>query len=143
MPRGTQILGQPIDENKWEKAKKRASEEGHENDYDYIMGIYKKMMHLGEFNEKHIYDRKKKKQNLPEWKKNNWDSKKRKLKEVSKSSNRFHLVLGKSIELEEFRCGNCNALIFKGLNLEKSLIEVKCRSCGVMLVSGDTDVIQY
>lgn len=142
MPRGIKILGQPIDENKWERAKERASEEGHESDYDYIMDIYKKMMHLGEFNEQHIADRKKKKQKLLEWKEKNWDLKKRKLTEVTKSNNRFHLVLGKSIELEEFRCGNCDALIFKGLNLEKSLIEVKCRSCGVMLVSGDTNMVQ-
>ena len=46
----------------------------------------------------------------------------------------MRLVLVKG-ELDEFRCGACHALLFKGLNLEKSLIEVKCRSCGTLLVS--------
>lgn len=31
------------DEKKWEKAKELASEQGHEEEWDYIMGIYKKM----------------------------------------------------------------------------------------------------
>ena len=43
---GSKILGQPIDEDKWERAKQRAEEEGHGGEYDYIMGIYKRMMGL-------------------------------------------------------------------------------------------------
>lgn len=31
------------DEDKWSKAKKIASDEGHKDEYDYITGIYKKM----------------------------------------------------------------------------------------------------
>lgn len=46
----------------------------------------------------------------------------------------MRLVLVKG-ELDEFRCGACHALLFKGLNLDKSMIEVKCRSCGTLLVS--------
>jgi hypothetical protein len=32
-----------MDEDKWIKAKQRAAEEGHAGEYDYIVGIYKKM----------------------------------------------------------------------------------------------------
>lgn len=38
------MLGKPIDEEKWERAKELASEEGHAEDYAYITGIYKRMM---------------------------------------------------------------------------------------------------
>lgn len=31
------------DEDKWEKAKKIASDQGHSDEYDYITGIYKQM----------------------------------------------------------------------------------------------------
>lgn len=31
------------DEKKWEKAKELAAEQGHAEEWDYIMGIYKKM----------------------------------------------------------------------------------------------------
>jgi hypothetical protein len=37
------INGKPVDETKWAKAKAIAAEEGHAEDYKYIMGIYKKM----------------------------------------------------------------------------------------------------
>lgn len=30
-------------ENKWKEAKKQATEQGHRDDYDYVMGIFKKM----------------------------------------------------------------------------------------------------
>lgn len=40
------ILGKPKDEEKWERAKEKAAEEGHAEEYDYIMAIYKKMAHL-------------------------------------------------------------------------------------------------
>ena len=45
MPRN--ILGKPVDEDKWERAKARAAEQGHAGEYDYIMSIYKRMAHLG------------------------------------------------------------------------------------------------
>lgn len=59
-----------------------------------------------------------------------------KVKAVHKSmeSDHMRLVITKG-DLDEFRCGACHALLFKGLNLEKSMIEVKCRSCGALLVS--------
>jgi len=40
------INGKPVDESKWAKAKALAAEEGHADDYKYIMGIYKKMTGL-------------------------------------------------------------------------------------------------
>jgi len=138
MPRGAKILGKPIDEGKWERAKERAAEEGHDGDYAYVMEIYKRMTHSGEFKPDHVADRAKKGQSLPDWKKKKWDSDKHelKVKAVRKSIDTEHmrLVLVKG-DLDEFRCGACHALLFKGLNLEKSMIEVKCRSCGTLLVS--------
>lgn len=44
------IDGKPIDEQKWKKAKRLAAEEGHTEDYDYIVGIYKKMVGLKSYN---------------------------------------------------------------------------------------------
>ena len=41
------ILGKPKDPEKWEAAKEKAAEQGHAEEYDYIMAIYKKMAHLG------------------------------------------------------------------------------------------------
>jgi hypothetical protein len=40
------------DEEKWEKAKELAKEQGHTEDYAYIMGIYKKMKPDYEFKNK-------------------------------------------------------------------------------------------
>lgn len=138
MPQGSTILGKPIDEDKWVKAKARAAEEGHAGDYAYIMEIYKRMSHVGEFKSEHVAEREKKGQSLPEWKEKRWDEKKHqlKVKAVRKSVDPDHmrLVITKG-DLDEFRCGACHALLFKGLNLEKSMIEVKCRSCGALLVS--------
>ncbi len=56
------------------------------------------------------------------------------LEKSDREAKHLRLVLTKS-GLDEFRCGACHALLFKGLNLEKSVIEVKCRSCGALLVS--------
>lgn len=49
MPQGSKILGEPINEEKWSRAKELAEKEGHGGEYDYIMGIYKRMMRLGEY----------------------------------------------------------------------------------------------
>jgi len=137
MPRGSQILGQPINEEKWSKAKARAAEEGHAGDYAYIMDIYKKMSHLGEFKKEHVAERKEKKQKLPEWRSKKWDVKRRQLKTARKSFDHIRLAFmrGAKDDLDEFRCGACGVLLFKGLNLEKSMVEVKCRSCKTLLVS--------
>ena len=59
----------------------------------------------------------------------------------SLTESHFRLVLSKG-NLDEFRCGHCGHLLFKGLNLEKSMIEVKCPSCKSMLVSGEPIVVQ-
>ena len=135
MPQGSKILGKPIDEEKWSRAKARAAEAGQEGNYAYVMDLYKKMTHSGEFKEEHVAERRKKGQKLPEWKTKKWDSKKHELKNVRKSADdHLRLVLTKG-DLDEFRCGSCGALLFKGLNLEKSMIEVKCRSCKSLLVS--------
>lgn len=37
------INGEPVNEAKWEKAKSLAEKQGHGGEYDYIMGIYKRM----------------------------------------------------------------------------------------------------
>lgn len=37
------VVDNEKDEEKWQKAKRLAKEQGHEGEYDYIMGIYKKM----------------------------------------------------------------------------------------------------
>ena len=55
-------------------------------------------------------------------------------------SNRKELRLilakaGQELDLDEFHCGGCGALLFKGLHLEKSMIEVKCRRCGELNLS--------
>ena len=134
MPRGSKILGQPINEEKWVEAKKRAAEEGQADNYAFIMDIYKKMSHLGEFKEEYVAERRKKKQKLPDWREKKWDTKQRQLKTtpVKKS---LKLMLAHGRELDEFRCGICGALLFKGFHLEKSMIEVKCRRCGAFLIS--------
>ena len=148
MPRGSQILGQPINEEKWSKAKARAAEEGQEGNYAYIMDIYKKMSHLGEFKQEHVAERRKKKQKLPAWREKKWDTKKRQLKTaaVKKALDHEHLKLalmhGAKGDLDEFGCGACGVLLFKGVNLEKAQIEVKCRSCGTLLVSTALVVIE-
>lgn len=41
-----QINGKPVDEEKWQKAKKLAAEQGHAEEYDYTMGIYKQMANI-------------------------------------------------------------------------------------------------
>lgn len=45
MPRT--ILGKPVNEEKWEKAKEAAEKQGFAGNYGYIMQIYKQMAHLG------------------------------------------------------------------------------------------------
>lgn len=41
-------------ESLWDKAKKSAAEQGHAEDYDYITGILKNMLGLGEMTERKI-----------------------------------------------------------------------------------------
>lgn len=147
MPRGSKILGKPIDEEKWERAKARAAEEGHTEDYGYIMDIYKKMTHSGEFTETNIAYRKKKKMKVPAWRKK-FKYTPKKFATATKAgidttrelgypeNRRMRLVLAKAQDIfDEFRCGNCEALLFKGMHLHKSLIEVKCRSCGTFNIN--------
>lgn len=129
MPQGSKILEKPINEEKWAKAKARAAEEGQTGNYAYTMDIYKKMTHLGEFKEEHVAERQEKKQKLPAWKKKNWDSKKRQLK-VKKSSGQFTLVIGG--DLDDYRCDNCGHLLMRGSNLEKAIVEIKCKKCGAL-----------
>ena len=150
MPRGSQILGQPINEEKWSRAKERAAEEGHTGDYAYIMDIYKKMSHLGEFKREHVAERRKKKQKLPAWRERRWDQKTHALKTktaaVKKALDHDHLKLalmrGAKGDLDEFRCGACGVLLFKGMNLAKAQIEVKCRGCRKLLVSNALVVVE-
>lgn len=149
MPRGSKILGKPIDEEKWARAKERAAEEDHAGDYAYIMDIYKKMTHSGEFTPTNVAYRKKKKMKVPEWRKKKKYSPEQ-YQTATKSGidttedsgyykNRgMKLVLAKAKDIfDEFRCGHCRALLLKGLHLHKSFIEVKCRSCGTFNVNQD------
>ena len=144
MPRGSHVLGTPIDETKWEEAKKRAAEEGHDEDWDYIMEIYKRMSHSGEFRPKFIGQRKKKRQTLSEWKQKTKDWKKKRVLSTKKSidlvddpgyTKRVKLALLKDQILDEFRCGVCGLLLLRGVHLEKSIIEVKCKRCKNLIVN--------
>jgi hypothetical protein len=40
------IRGKPVDEEKWNRAKTLAAEQGHSDDWDYIVAIYKRLAHL-------------------------------------------------------------------------------------------------
>ena len=122
-PNWKTVHGEPFDKEKWFHAKEQAAEQGHEDDYDYIVGIYKRMARTGEYKPKFSKERKKKGQTVAEWK----DSKKDWKKTVNKS---FRLVIGG--DLDELRCPDCHRLLLKGKNLEKSLIEVKCK-CGAIV----------
>lgn len=143
MPDWKTVYGEPFDEEKWKKAKERAAEEGHEDDWPYVVGIYKRMARTGEYKPKFSQQREKKGQTVDEWKTDNPKWKKRAAVPTKKAMSDSHLrlVLTKG-DLDEFRCGNCGSLLFKGLNLEKSMIEVKCRSCGTLLVSEGLLVVQ-
>jgi len=147
MPRGSKILGKPIDEDKWARAKEQAAKQGHEGDYDYIMSIYKHLTHSGEYTETNIAYRKKKKMKVPAWRKKVKYSPKQYATAKSgidtteepgyPEGREIRLILAKAKDnLDEFRCGTCEALLFRGENLEKSLIEVKCRRCGTLNLNG-------
>lgn len=111
------VLGKPVDEEKWSRAKARAAEEGHEGNYAYIMSIYKKMAHLGEHSktEKSIVDS-------------------GSLSAYNKSSE-LKLVIGSNTDFDEFRCGTCGKLLLKGVHLEKSILEIKCLRCGTVNIN--------
>ncbi|MHA2426518.1 MAG: hypothetical protein ACXADB_00560 [Candidatus Hermodarchaeia archaeon] len=133
-PNWKTVYGMPFDEEKWKEAKKRAAEEGHEDDWPYVVGIYKRMARTGEYKTQFSREREKKGQKVATWKEKNpkWQKKAHKVGATTKS---MRLVVTHDASLEQFRCGACGALLFKGLHLEKSFIEVKCRSCGILLVS--------
>jgi len=130
-PKWKTVYGQPFDEEKWKEAKKRAEEEGHAEDWPYVVGIYKRMAKTGEFKTKFSAERKKKKQTVESWKEKHpkWKEKAHK----SLGHERMRLVVSQG-ELQEFRCGECEALLFKGLHLEKAVVETKCRRCGKILL---------
>lgn len=123
MPNVDKILGKPVNEEKWARAKKRAAEEGHAEDWAYVMSIYKKMAHLSDSDGK-----KKSKETVEKSSSVDTDG-----KHTYNDIKRFVLADGSA--LDEFRCGHCRALLFKGLHLEKSVIEVKCRSCGTLNIN--------
>ena len=138
MPNWKTVYGEPFDEEKWKKAKERAAEEGHAEDWPYVVGIYKRMARTGEYKPKFSRERERKDQTVDTWKEKHpkWQNRARNTtKSVDSDAVGVRLILPHGAELQEFRCGECGVLLFKGLNLEKSLIEVKCRSCGTMLVS--------
>ena len=135
-PKWKTVYGEPFDEGKWKEAKKRAEEEGHAEDWPYVVGIYKRMARTGEYKSKFSAERKKKKQTVATWKKKHpkWAvSAHRVATAKSMGHKQFRLVVSHS-ELQKFRCGECNALLFKGLHLEKAMVETKCRRCGKILL---------
>ena len=144
MPRGSQILGQAIDEEKWARAKKRAEEEGFAGNWGYVMDIYKKMTHSGEFTPKNIAYRKKKGMKVPEWRaKKKYSPKQYQTakKAIDLADDRVYtetrikLVLVKGQPIDEFRCGVCGMLLLRGMHLEKSIIEIKCKRCKHLIVN--------
>ncbi len=104
------MLGKPVDEEKWSRAKALAAKEGHAEDYAYITSIYKKLAHLG----KSVVDSD--------------------IEQMYTKGKSIKLVLGQD-SFDEFRCGDCRALLFRGARLHKSFIEVKCRRCGTLNVN--------
>lgn len=104
------ILGKPVDEEKWDRAKHLAAEEGHKEDWDYIVTIYKKLAHL----DKSVVDG---------------------FEEKSYIKGRIKLALAKRNYFNtEVRCIKCNALLYRIRPLHKGNaemeIEIKCRKCG-------------
>jgi len=104
------VHGQPVDEEKWSRAKALAAEAGHTNDWAYIMSIYKELAHI----EKSVVDSC--------------------VGRVYTKDTRIKLIL-KGGSFDAFRCGKCKALLFKGVQLHKSFIEVKCRRCGTLNIN--------
>lgn len=139
MPQAGHVYGTPLDEEKWSRAKEIAAKEGHTEEWDYIMAIYKQMSHSGEYQHKNIRERKKKKMTVSTWREKHpkWKESARRSAEKSmvdlESIQGYHkhirLTLLKGPKIE-FRCGACKALLLKGSHLEKSFIEIKCRRCG-------------
>jgi DNA-directed RNA polymerase subunit RPC12/RpoP len=41
------------------------------------------------------------------------------------------LVIGGG-DLHEYRCDSCGRLLMRGINLEKAIVEIKCKACGVL-----------
>jgi len=102
------FMGEPIDEEKWKKAKDIAAKEGKAENWKYIVGIYKRMVGKTKV-EKSLETR-------------------------YNYSRKIKLIVSKG-DLQELRCGNCGALLMKGLNLDHAMIETKCRRCGKLIVN--------
>lgn len=103
------IHDQPVDEEKWERAKQLAADEGHAGEYDYIMGIYKRMAGI------------EKSQGIDPDTDTGYDESRRLVVRFKKSTTQ--------------RCEKCNATLFRARgDLKKSGvdIDIKCRRCGHM-----------
>lgn len=99
------ILGQPKDEEKWERAKRQAEEQGEGGNYAYIMSIYKNMAGLNK----------------------GVDS------EYGQPYTKHRRLVVRKQGMKEYRCPECNHLQFRGSgDLTKSRIEIKCRKCGTV-----------
>ena len=107
------IYGKPVDEEKWAEAKRLAAEEGHDEDYDYIVTIYKRLAHLGKA--ENGIDR---------------------ILEKKYTKGRIKLTLAKrNYFTTEVRCVRCDALLYKIRPLQKGVfteieVEIRCRKCG-------------
>lgn len=139
MPNWKTVYNKPFDKEKWEKAKERAKEEGHENDWPYVVGIYKRMARTGEFKPKFSRQREKKGQTVSEWKKDNpnWKKKAMKKSTVDLASNPSYNKVVATVggDFDEVRCHSCSCLLLKMRRLHKSdgpIVEVKCKRCGSM-----------
>jgi predicted Zn-ribbon and HTH transcriptional regulator len=128
-PNWKTVYGVPFDEEKWKRAKEQAKKEGHEEDWAYVVGIYKHLARTGEYKSQYVSERKKKKQTMEDWRKKHphWKAEARKSMRL--------VIASPSDNLDEFRCGTCGNLIFRGRDLHKAVIEAKCPTCKSILVS--------
>lgn len=102
------ILGKPVDEAKWEKAKQLAEEQGHGGEYDYIMGIYKRMMKLDKGLDTDAEAR---------------DTESRRERKLVVKAKYPHRMV----------CKSCGHLLFKSkVELASAGIEIKCKKCATI-----------
>lgn len=114
------ILGQPVDEEKWERAKRLAAKQGEAENYAYIMSIYKQMAGLNKTDE------------LDEFEKS--FEKSFGLEAPSGYTEKQTRIVIRKSQFMDVRCEHCNSKLLRmRRTLAKSKqhsVEIKCRKCG-------------